>query len=161
MRLPKTELLQRERFVLLVFAIFIFLVALFTFVFENQQEALPQTILVKVVGDVEESGVIEVAKGCSVRDLLEQVRPLAGAKVKRLRPESSLRQGQVIEILIPKVRVEFSGALTRPVTLQVNKGITVDEILFQLPLHPDADLDAVRGRILSRSGQKIKIPVRG
>ncbi|GEM_PF-3487452 len=158
MKQEKT-LLGRERLVALTFSLFIVFVTLYTLFFSGGESSQPlQTVLVKAVGDIEQQGVFELPRGARVQDLLEIVKPFDGAKPRRLKGESRLKQGQLVEIVRPKVKIQFVGALTRPVTLQVVKGATVGEVIFDLPLTPEADVERVKDKKLTRNGQKVNIP---
>lgn len=63
-----------------------------------------QTIVVFVEGAVEFPGRYEFQKGAKIEEVLDLVRPFPGAKPVRYRPESKLRDGQVIRVKAPQVK---------------------------------------------------------
>lgn len=57
-----------------------------------------QTIEVMVTGAVEHPGKYSFKKGAVMQEVLTQAVPTSDANIKRIRPQSKLRNGQVVNI---------------------------------------------------------------
>ncbi len=61
-----------------------------------------QTITVFVEGACEFPGRYEFQKGARIEELIEKMKPFPGCTIVRYKPESKLRDGQIIRVKAPK-----------------------------------------------------------
>lgn len=59
-----------------------------------------------------------------------------------------------------KIEIFVEGAVEQPVRLIVNKGTTVEDVLKQVRLLPEADISKLKKHSKVRRGQHIRIPLK-
>lgn len=119
----------------------------------------PQIIEVFVQGSVEKPGSHQIHHKMKLKDLLEIVKPLNEADLKRLKPESKLKNGQVIKISAkPLITVNFIGAVEKPGSYTIPKGTRLYEIGRYVPLSGEVDMNKISKKRILKSNEVVDVP---
>ena len=122
---------------------------------------IPPTIEVTVRGAVERSETFVLPRSARMKDVLELALPTENADLRRLKPETKLRDGRVIVIKeYPMINVCLYGEVLRPGIFRLRKGTRLKD-LAELDLFTDhADLSSLQKQRRLKQGDNIKIPSR-
>lgn len=133
----KTQLAIHEWLAILIIA-FTFCLFGIIAVYDDEPPAAPigagrkmvkETILVTIRGAIELPGSYELPNGSSVADLLALAKPTALADLRKINPQSRLRNGR--DLLVPEcpmITIYLEGAVKNPGGIQVKKGTTLRDL---------------------------------
>lgn len=142
-------------------------IALITFIgISNRSETLPsqltlaaQTIEVTVTGAVALPGTHLLAKDANIATLLEMVKPLPSADLKKIPLSSNLRHRQRFHVPeIAYITVIVQGAVVKPGSCSVPKGTRRADLSAVVAMLPDADLSGLNSKRRLKEGEVLYIP---
>lgn len=125
------------------------------------QEISLQDIQVTVQGAVARPGSYELKRGNKLKDLWERCEPLPDADLSQFKPNSLLRDGQVVKVPLKEyVTVFIEGAVAQPKSLKILKGTQMKELLSLLEFLPEADKAKLNKTRRLKDQEIIHIPVK-
>ena len=119
------------------------------------------SILVTVKGAIARPGDYSFKKGARLKELLAQAEPLSEADLESIKPNSKLRDGQVVKISAQRwITVQIEGAVVAPGPMHIKQGTHRDELIEQLKLLPEADTSKLQTKRVLRNGEVLHVPVK-
>lgn len=116
---------------------------------------------IKIEGAVAKPGVYQVAKGQTLKELLEMAEVLPEASLKGLKLNSKLRRGQVIHIPTQAmIQIYIQGAVKHPGPVTVPKGSRLNMLLDKVEFHDDADTHFLQKKRYLHAGEVIDVPLK-
>lgn len=110
-------------------------------------------------GAVEKPGRHQVKSGSTVGELLEKVKPLPGADLRKVKPDKKLRAGQIVKIPARvMLTVTVKGAVKREGSFRVPKGVSYGEIGSYIDLAEHADMSKLKKNRKIKEGETVQIP---
>lgn len=116
------------------------------------------SLVVRVIGDVEKPGYYTLPQGSKVKDLISAAGPRSDTEPVGLGYTSPLKDGQTVRFKNCLVKVKIKGAVLEPKTHLMRKGAFLSDYARYLELAEDADLSKVASRQIRRQNQTITIP---
>jgi SLBB domain len=116
---------------------------------------------IKIEGQVENPGYYRLPLHASLKDALEQARPLPTADLSQISWRRKLRDGQTLHI--PErhpITIQLTGAVLNPGPLQIMSGTRCCELPDELNVLPEADVRPIRRkRHFLQDGEVIEVPI--
>jgi competence protein ComEA len=106
-------------------------------------------------------GTYQLPSEMTINDLLALAITEPDADLRRVRPDTVIRKSRAVTIpRKEKMTVYLSGAVAQPGAYQVQKGTSLQELLKQVKLAPQADVERIKGGRKLKSNELIEIPYR-
>jgi protein involved in polysaccharide export with SLBB domain len=119
----------------------------------------PQYFEVLIQGAVQHPGSYSVKSGSTMQTVLDKALPLENADLNRIKSQTKLRNGQVINIpIMQKITVFIEGAVEFPGELQVPQGTMIKDLHKYTKMAFDANFDALKPTRKLKAGDKIIVP---
>lgn len=124
------------------------------------QEALIQSVLVEVAGEVQRPGIYTVRKGSSCREVLKKARPKKFADLSKIDLDAEAPSILVIQPL-ETIRVFVAGSGVDVLSEWILKpGARVSDLKSKIRLTEDADLSSLQSRRMLLNGETIFVEKR-